>query len=346
MGKDYYGVLGTSRGASEAEIKKAYRKAALKFHPDKNKSKGAEEKFKAIAEAYDVLSDPEKKKIYDEYGEEGLKGGAPPPPGPNGMGGGGPGGGFQSYEFRGDPREIFAQMFGGGDPFGGGAKVFTSTGGGAEAMDVDNDLLAGLLGGGLGGGGMAGSRSRKRQDPPMVVELPVDLEDIARGCSKRMKITRQRLGEDGQSSRAEPKILSIDVKPGWKAGTKVTFPQEGDQRPGGSLPADVVFVIRDKPHPKFTRDGANLKYTAKVSLRDALCGGTLSVPSLGSETKIPLPLEAIVKPGSTKRIGGQGLPFHKDPKRRGDLIVSFDVLFPKELSSDTKDILRDILPAK
>ena len=95
----------------------------------------------------------------------------------------------------------------------------------------------------------------------------VSLEDLCTGVTKKMKITRQVLNPDGRTTRAEEKLLTIDVKPGWKAGTKVTFAREGDQAPN-TIPADVVFVIRDKPHPVFARDGADIKYRAKVSLRD------------------------------------------------------------------------------
>jgi curved DNA-binding protein CbpA len=94
----------------------------------------------------------------------------------------------------------------------------------------------------------------------------VALEDILTGTTKKMKITRRVLNPDGRTSRSEDKFLTLEIKPGWKAGTKVTFPREGDQAPN-TIPADVVFVIRDKPHPKFTRDGSDIKYRAKVSLR-------------------------------------------------------------------------------
>lgn len=118
MGKDYYKILGVSKGASDDELKKAYRKMALKYHPDKNKSAGAEEKFKEIGEAYDVLSDPQKRRIYDQVGEEGLKGGMGS--GPSGFEGhstgGMPGGSF-SYTYHGDPRATFAQFFGTSNPF-------------------------------------------------------------------------------------------------------------------------------------------------------------------------------------------------------------------------------------
>lgn len=146
MGKDYYKALGIQKGASDDDIKKAYRKMALKYHPDKNKAPGAEEKFKEIAEAYDVLSDPKKREIYDKYGEEGLKGGLGGDGGHGGHGGAFPGGGYH-YTFTGDPRKIFSQFFGGEDPFaaffggggvpGHGGSTRVVIGGDDEAMDTD-----------------------------------------------------------------------------------------------------------------------------------------------------------------------------------------------------------------
>jgi DnaJ-class molecular chaperone len=213
MGKDYYKILGVSKGANDDEIKKAYRKLALKYHPDKNHAPGAEEKFKEIGEAYDVLSDPKKRQIYDQLGEEGLKGG---------MGGGGggapsggmpnfggmPGGGNFQYTYHGDPRATFAQFFGTSNPFenifgGGGGR------GGSEDMDIDiNELLGGFGGGGMGGRGGGGQQFRmgpggpqmgggfKRkpqrvQDPTIEKEVFVSLEEIAAGCEKKMKISRK-----------------------------------------------------------------------------------------------------------------------------------------------------------
>ncbi|XP_071360135.1 dnaJ homolog subfamily B member 1b [Trachinotus anak] len=345
MGKDYYDILGIKKGASEDDIKKAYRKQALRFHPDKNKSPGAEEKFKEIAEAYDVLSDPKKKDIYDRFGEEGLKGG-----GTSGGGGGGPG--TFSYTFQGDPHAIFAEFFGGRNPF---EQFFGARNGGMhEDMDTDDPFASfGMGGGGMGGfprsfstgmGGMGGHSSvvKKQQDPPVVHDLRVTLEEVLTGCTKKMKISRKRLNPDGRTVRTEDKILEVQIKKGWKEGTKITFPKEGDETPR-NIPADVVFVLKDKPHPVFKREGSDIIYTAKVSLRDALCGCTVNAPTLDGRA-VTVTATDIVHPGMKRRVSGEGLPYPKRPDRRGDLIVDYEVKFPDRLSQSARDTIAQVLP--
>ena len=272
MGKDYYKVLGVSRNATDDELKKAYRKLALKYHPDKNKEKGAEDKFKEIGEAYEVLSDKQKREIYDKYGEEGLKGGVP---GGGGSGFGGYEGGGQNFTwtYHGDPNATFASFFGGSNPFenmfnmGGGHGPHTFRHGGPEPMDIDPEDFGGFNFGSGFTSGHSGRPGGKRQDPPVHHDLKVALEDIFKGCTKKMKISRKVLNADGQSTRIEEKVLEINVKPGWKEGTKITFPKEGDQHPN-RVPADIVFTLKNKPHQNFKRDGNHLIYKHKISLKE------------------------------------------------------------------------------
>ncbi|KAL3988799.1 nuclear receptor-binding factor 2 [Sarotherodon galilaeus] len=328
MGKDYYKTLGISKGATDEDIKKAYRKQALKWHPDKNKSAAAEEKFKEIAEAYEVLSDPKKREIYDQYGEEGnlsahvinhfccpkgLKGGS----GPTGDGQGT----TFTYTFHGDPHATFATFFGGSNPF----EIFNLNG-------FPRDGHVGL-----------GGQQRRKQDPPIIHELRVTLEEVFHGCTKRMKISRKRLNPDGRTMRTEDKILTIEIKRGWKEGTKITFPREGDESPN-TIPADIVFVIKDKPHPHFRREGSNIVYPVRVSLRQSLCGCSVTVSTIDGKT-CNMKITDVVKPGMRKTVAGQGLPFPKNPEQRGDLVVEFDVNFPESLPTNARDVLKRHLPA-
>jgi len=350
MGKDYYKTLGVSKGASDEEIKKAYRKLALKYHPDKNQAPGAEEKFKEIGEAYDVLSDKKKKDIFDQYGEEGLKGGMGQQGSQanNGFSNGFNNGQNFSYTYHGDPNQTFSSFFGGSNPFAsffGGGSPGGMMSGEQEHMDIDIDELLGGGGGRQPGFGNQGIRGQKRkqpvQDPTLEKDVFVSLEEIATGVEKKMKISRKVYRENGSVTNEE-KVLKINVKPGWKAGTKVTFAKEGDRVPG-KTPADIAFIIKDKPHPVFERDGPNIKYTYKVPLREALCGTVVQVPTLdGRKLGINCSGE-VIQPSTVKRLQGYGLPYPKDPQRKGDLVVHFDVLFPERISDNSKNILYDVL---
>lgn len=381
MGKDYYAVLGVSKDADEEAIKKAYKKMALKWHPDRNvgKTEEASKKFKEISEAFEVLSDKNKRTVYDQFGEEGLKGGAPPPGGqgfaggfPSGgsfggfpggartftftSGGGGGGGGFRP----GDPNAIFEQFFGGGG-FGGMGGM---GGMGASFGDDDDDMS----GGGGGGarftnifgmpGGFGGMGSRKRpshhhaptpgtpngSSGPSEVNRPlkVSLEDLYTGTTKKLKVGRKLL-----SGGLEEKILEVEVQPGWKAGTKIRFPNAGNEQPNGEA-QDVVFIIEEKPHPRFTRDANDLIANVDIPLVDALTasgGGSRTIDALdGRKVRIPLP-SGIVKPGSESRVSGEGMPIRKagTASSRGDLIVKWNVVFPDRLTQSQKDGLKKLL---
>ena len=223
---------------------------------------------------------------------------------------------------------------GGGSKFtfgGGGGRLFTD---GAEGMDFTNMGAGGRPFGGFGS-------HRQQQDPPIERTIDLGLEDLYHGCTKKMKISRKVLSADGTAS-SEDKILTIDVKPGWKAGTKVTFPREGDQAVG-RIPSDIVFVIGEKPHKHFIRDGNNLKYKAKVSLKQALCGGEIKVPKIDGNS-VAHKLEKVTTPNTEKVFCDEGMPISKHPGKRGDLIVNYDVQFPTSLSERAVKTLKDVLP--
>ncbi|CAH1800025.1 unnamed protein product [Owenia fusiformis] len=312
MGQDYYNILDLKRSAKDADIKKAFRKLSLKHHPEKNPSDQiAHEKFRQVAEAYDVLSDPRKRATYDQFGEEGLKNGVPEGSGESGAWTGG-------YTFHGNADKVFRDFFGGDNPF-------------QEFFDnVDGDLSMGF-------GGLHG-RGRKKQDPAIERDLYLSLEEIFHGCVKKMKISRRVMNEDGHTSSIRDKILTITVKRGWKPGTKITFPQEGDQGPN-NVPADIVFIVKDKPHNRFRREGVDLVYTANIPLGKALTNTVIEVNTLDDRV-LHVPINDIVNPKYTKSVPKEGMPYSNDPETKGDLIITFDIEFPTQLSPDQKELIR------
>lgn len=349
MPKDYYKVLGVNRDAGDDELKKAYRKLALKWHPDRNQNnkEESEKKFKEIAEAYEVLTDKQKRAVYDQYGEEGLKAGAPDASGSSFQGGG--------AHFR-DPRDLFSTFFGSGNPFaafgmGGDDDGFGAGGGmpggfsmfmGPGGMPGGMPGMAGAQMGGMPGMGMGmGGRRGPAKAEPVKRPLQCTLEELYNGCTKRIKITRQRLQADGRSVRPEEKILELTIKPGYKKGTTITFENEGDEAPGVA-PADIQFILGEKEHDRFVREGSHLVHTARIPLADALCGTTLSVRTLDGRT-LSVPVSEVVAPGHYKTVKGEGMPISKAPGGKGDLIIKFNVVFPSYVSDTKKAQLRTLL---
>ncbi|XP_072283285.1 dnaJ homolog subfamily B member 13 [Pyxicephalus adspersus] len=314
MGQDYYSLLEIPRSATDTDIKRAYRKLALKYHPLKNKEPSAPHRFKQIAEAYDVLSDLKKKATYDKFGEEGLKGGIPTEFG-------GKEAWTSGYVYHGNPEKTFKEFFGGDNPF---ADFFSRDG-----SEVNT-----------GFGGLRG-RGAKKQDPPIERDLYLSLEDLYFGCTKKIKISRRVMNEDGHTSSIRDKILSIDVESGWKAGTKITFPNEGDQGPN-IIPADIIFIVKEKPHPRFARQGDNLIFTAHIELVKALTGCTVEVETL-DERILNIPINDIVHPKYSKLVPGEGMRLLGDPSLKGDLIIQFDIQFPEHLTPQKKQLLRKAL---
>ncbi|ORM40870.1 DnaJ -like protein subfamily B member 4 [Babesia sp. Xinjiang] len=312
MGQDYYAILGVNRGCNDAELKKAYRKLAMQWHPDKHPDPAAKQKaedmFKNVSEAYDVLSDPEKRKIYDQFGEEGLKGTA----GTQGHSAAG-----HQYVYTGvDPTELFKKFFGAdrGFMFNGG--FGDDMGGFSEAFGMPH-----------------GARQRCQKSPNYELDLPVTLEELYTGTVKKMKITRKRFANGGEYK--EEQILKIDIKPGWKDGTKLTFSGEGDQAAPGSPPGDLIFIIRAKPHPRFVRDGNNLVYKFTVPLVKALTGFQATLTTLDNR-RLTTRIVDVVSPSYRKVIPNEGMPISKSPSHRGDLILEFDVTFPRVLTAEQK----------
>ncbi|CAN7134455.1 unnamed protein product [Brassica rapa subsp. narinosa] len=330
MGVDYYNVLKVSKNANDDDLKKSYRRLAMKYHPDKNPTskKEAEAKFKQISEAYDVLSDPRRRQIYDQHGEEGLKSSDLPSAAETASAAAAEK--QRSYssrrddsEFRYYPRDaedIFAEFFGTAEA-GGQANKKTSPAN-KKAAPANRK---------------AAPANRKAAD--IESALPCTLEELYKGGKKKMRISRLVPDEFGKPKTVQ-EILKIDIKPGWKKGTKITFPEKGNQEPGVT-PADLTFVVDEKPHPVYTRDGNDLIFEKKVSLIDALTGVTVSLTTLDGRN-LTIPVLDIVKPGHEIVIPNEGMPT-KEPLKRGDLRVRFEILFPSRLTSEQKSDLKRVL---
>ncbi|XP_015073731.1 dnaJ homolog subfamily B member 1-like [Solanum pennellii] len=300
MSVDYYKTLKVSRNASEEDLKKSYKRLAMKWHPDKNSEnkQEAEAKFKQISEAYDVLSDPQKRQIYDIYGDEALKSGQFDPSSPSDR---------RGFKFNSrDAEDIFAEFFGGSDGYS------RSTGG----------------------------TVRIRKAAPVENKLPCTLEELYKGSKRKMKISRIVLDGTGKPTTIE-EVLAIHIKPGWKKGTKITFPEKGNHE-SGAAPGDLIFVIDEKPHDVFKRDGNDLVINQKISLVDALAGKTINLTALDGR-ELTIPITDVVKPGHEQKIPNEGMPISKEPGKKGNLRIKFEVKFPSRLSSDQKCDIRRVL---
>lgn len=338
MGVDYYKVLQVDRSAKDDDLKKAYRKLAMKWHPDKNPNnkKEAEAKFKKISEAYDVLSDPQKRAVYDQYGEEGLKGQVPPP-GAGGFSAGHEGG---TTTFRFNPRnadDIFSEFFGFSSPFGGMGDMGGARGGGPgfpRGM-FGEDIFASFR-----GGGGEGSGNVPRKGAAIERTLPCSLEDLYKGTTKKMKISRDVTDASGRPSTME-EILTIEIKPGWKKGTKITFPEKGNEQ-RGIIPSDLIFIIDEKPHTLFKRDGNDLVVNQKISLVEALTGYTAQLTTLDGRN-LSIPINAIISPTYEEVVKGEGMPIPKEPSRKGNLRIKFNIKFPTRLTSEQKTGIKRLL---
>ncbi|XP_055287280.1 dnaJ homolog subfamily B member 1-like [Moschus berezovskii] len=234
---------------------------------------------------------------------------------------------------------MFAEFFNGQNPF----DTFFGQRNGEEGVDID-DLFSGFPMGMGGFTNMNFSRSRpaqkptqKKQDPPVTHDLRVSLEEIYRSCTKKMKISHTWLNPSRKSIHNEDKILNMEVMQGWKEGTKITFPKEGDQT-SNNIPADIVFVFKDKPHSVFKRDGSDV---IRISLWEALCGCTVNVLTMDNRT-IPVVFKDVIRLGVQQKVPREAHPLPKVPKKHGDLIIEFEVIFLGRIPQMSRTILEQV----
>lgn len=333
MGKDYYQVLGISKTATETEIKKAYRKLALEFHPDKNPgNSAAADKFKDISEAYDVLSNPDKKKMYDQFGEDGLKTSS----------------GFSGFTQAGD---IFANFFKNQGFFTANQTKKTKTNsidftleikldeffnGSTRKINVTRKRLCGKC----RGEGSTDPHSIKicsscegvgkqpilKNIGPLVIQQG---EQICETCQGNGRLIQNKCSECmGARVVNQSKILTIEIHKGTQSGKIIVFPGESDETPG-TEPGDVRVILKQIDHGIFQRHGDDLVMQRKIKLGDALCGSKFTLTHLDGEVKMISTLkDDIIKPGDIRIIERLGMPRMNAPMSRGNLIIKFEVIFP------------------
>lgn len=295
--RDLYKVLGVARDVDADALKKAYRKLARRHHPDVNPGdKAAEEKFKAISEAYDVLSDPAKRRNYDEFGEISLQGG------------------FDAEQAR-RAREAFGARFGGGP---GGGPDFRTYGGGEPFEFGDLDDLLGRFGFRGASGRAAGLRGSDLE-----ASLELDFLEAAKGGEKRL--TLQLAGEDG---RMRTETLTVRIPPGVADGGRIRLRGKGAPGLGGGPPGDLWAHVRVRAHPVFRREGRDLFLDTPVTIAEAIRGAKIEVPTLDGRATLTVPPGT--DSGQKLRLRGKGIP---DPSggAPGDLYVVIQIRVPKKL---------------
>lgn len=360
--RDFYDILGVSKSSSPEEIKKAYRKLAIKYHPDKNPDDHtAEDKFKEAAEAYEVLSNPEKKQRYDHYGHAGVGGAS--------GGGGGYGGGGMNME------DIFSQF---GDIFGGGGgSPFDSFFGGQQSR---------------GGGRRVAKGSNLR------IKVKLTLEEIANGAEKKIKVNKQvtckpcdgtgakdrssvstcsTCGGSGAVRRVTNTILgqmqttstcpacngsgsqitakctschgegtvrgeetiSINIPAGVSDGMQLSMSGKGNAAPNGGIPGDLIILIEEIPHEFLKREGNNIVYDLHLSIVDAALGFSAEVPTIDGKAKIKI--EPGTQSGKLLRLKGKGIP-EVNSYHRGDQVIHVNIWTPKILSAEERGLLEKL----
>lgn len=318
--KDYYQILGVSRKADEKEIKKAFRKLARQHHPDVNAGdKRAEERFKDINEAYEVLSDPDKRAKYDQFGaqwQQYQSGGAQPGGFDWSRWANQPGG--QGYTRTVSPEE-FEELFGGrgSGSGGGGFSDFFETLFGGSRRSAGADPFGDMS--------RTSPRARRGRDYDQPVE--VTLEEAYSGAVRLLR-------------REDASTVEVKIPPGVTTGSRVRLGGEGGSGTAGATAGDLYLVIEVKPHARFERRGDDLHVKVPVDLYTAMLGGEVSLATMAGSVVLTVPPET--PNGKTIRLRGQGMPQLKNPGRHGDLYAEVDLQIPRNLTAQENDLFRQL----
>jgi molecular chaperone DnaJ len=317
--RDYYEVLGVQRNATPDEMKKAFRKLAMQFHPDKNPGdKKAEERFKEIGEAYEVLSDEQKRKTYDQFGHMGAQAGFRP---------------------GGNPFEGFSRGAGAG--FGG----FQGGFGGAQQpgaenfQDIFGDIFSDLFSGGrarpggpgAGAGARPGGAQARNRGADLRYTLNISFEEAAAGTEKTISFIRQRAGKE------ESAKLAITVPAGVKAGQRLKLRNEGDSTASGANPGDLYVIINIQDHSIFKRVENDVHLDLPITYNEAVLGTSVEIPTLTGKASLKIPPGT--PSGQIFRLKGKGFAT-VEGAGTGDLLVRVVIDVPRELNDEQRDLLK------
>lgn len=333
--RDYYEILGIDKNADDNTIKKAYRKLAKKYHPDQNAGNAqAERQFKEVTEAYSVLSDPEKKKIYDQFGHAAFDGSAPDPD--SFTRGGGGNGGFREFHFeQGNMDDIFGDIFSGifhGKEDAGRGFSFHGFGGdGFTGHGADGRGFTGSGFGshGFGGNGFAGGDVRmKGQD--MRAQVEVSFDEAVFGCDKVISL---------QNAEGRVQSLQVHIPAGIEDGKSVRLKGKGMPGYGGGKPGDLLLKVKTGSKPGFERKGMDVYSTISIPFTTAVFGGEVPVQTLSG--KIMCKIREGTQSGSKIRLKGKGIVSMKNSSVHGDHYVTVQIQVPKNLSREAKEKLKE-----
>ncbi|WP_321280321.1 molecular chaperone DnaJ [Marinifilum fragile] len=353
--RDYYEVLGVSKSASEAELKKAYRKKAIQFHPDKNPdNKEAEEKFKEAAEAYEVLSNPEKRQRYDQFGHAGMGGAA----------GGGFGGGMNMEDIF----SHFGDIFGGGSFFGGGfggggrssrrvnrgsnlrVKVKLTLKEIAEGVEkkikVKKYVECNSCNGSGAKDGSSFSTCSTCNGSGQVTRIQntilgqMQTSSTCPSCNGEGKmITNKCTSCAGEGIVRDEEIISINIPAGVAEGMQLSVSGKGNAARRGGINGDLLILIQEEEHPELVRDENDLLYNLFISIPDSILGTAVEIPTI--ENKVKVKIDGGTQPGKILRLRGKGLP-DVNGYGRGDLLVKINVWVPNNVSKEEKKVLEKL----
>ena len=326
--KDYYEILELNKNCSQEDISEAYRRLSLKYHPKVTKPENSavfEYHFQKLAEAYEVLSDPNKKQIFDIYGKEGLKNGIL---GKNGIK-------KDGYRFIGNGHEIFEKFMGTSNPF---TLIRENEKKSKETIVID--------------AANANNEKTEKKEKDININLECTLEELYNGCTKNVKYTKKKICEDLRTTEDQEVNIDIEIMKGYDKNTVLPYKEMGNDYPGEKS-SDLLIHIKEKKHPCFKRvNKDDLIYIHEITLAQALNGDPVRLTTL-DDRKIAVSIDEIISPSTVKKVPGEGMPVYQKEMsvrdlttKKGDLYIKFHIIFPEYIDPVKKQEITKLLDEK